>query len=171
MADRPTPPPLTKWLEPLEQRLTYAAAVYTALATLVVTVPYLSGSHPKLKGSPALALGIGLGSAAVVLVGARLRHRLGAALAAGLAGVAPWGGILSVPVLGLSFWLLFRNSRRMREERGLAPAPARGERPAGFRRRRPTAEADDGKRRPPASKRYTPPKAPDKGGRGGRRRG
>jgi hypothetical protein len=159
--------PLTKSLEPLEQRLVYAAGLYTAVATVIVTGPYLSGHHPKVKGSPVVALAIGLGAAALVLVAGRLRNRMGAAVAAGVAGVAPWGGILSFPVLALSAWLLMRNNRRLRAERGDRPAPVRGQRPA--RRRKDEADEADSRRRPPASKRYTPPKPPPtKPGRRGR---
>ncbi|HET9731077.1 MAG TPA: hypothetical protein VFP54_00245 [Acidimicrobiales bacterium] len=141
---------------PMDQRerlAVFAGAVLAAVAALAMWLPQVGKQSAAV---PAAVIGVALG--VVLFLTARRGGRLGAAMAAGLCAFGPWTRfvMVSYAFLALSGWLLFRNAKVLREERAAAGLPAR---PTRSRRRRNEPETPAGRKKPPPSKRYTPPRS------------
>ncbi|HZT67466.1 MAG TPA: hypothetical protein VFA11_16890 [Acidimicrobiales bacterium] len=165
-------------MERNERLATLAAAVLSVAAGVGFLAAFLVGHHRGHTSGTAVAVYTAgdFVFAGILAWAARAGNRFATGMIAVVGGFLLWGSTaISFPYLALAAWLLVRNSRAMRAqrdaERAAAPArprPAPAEKRAGgwFSRRKRSADTGPGGvRRPPPSKRYTPPRPPAKGGR------
>ncbi len=175
-------------MNPLDQRqrqITLAAAGLAAVVVLAIWIPQLGAHVRKGQVSPTLALISGIILAGLLASSLLINKRYIVGLAAlFLAFIGPWGNypLLAIPYAGLAGWLVITAGREAREEaakkreaaggapatsaRGRGGSPARSSdssgsarpRSGGFLRRGQRDETPT-KRKPPASRRYTPPKS------------
>ena len=175
-------------MNPLDQRqrqIALAAAGLAAVVFLAIWIPQLGAHVRKGQATPSLALISGLILAGLLASSLLINKRYIVGLAAlFLAFIGPWGSypLLAIPFAGLAGWLVITAGRQAREEAaqkreaagGGPAAPARGRgstsapsskastsarpRGGGFLRRGQRDETPT-RRKPPASRRYTPPKS------------
>jgi hypothetical protein len=175
-------------VNPLDQRqrqIALAAAGLAAVVFLAIWIPQLGAHVRKGQATPSLALISGLILAGLLASSLLINKRYIVGLAAlFLAFIGPWGSypLLAIPFAGLAGWLVITAGRQAREEAaqkreaagGGPAAPTRGRggtsapssnastsarpRGGGFLRRGQRDETPS-RRKPPASRRYTPPKS------------
>lgn len=134
-------------LDQREQRFSYAAAAFGALASAGLWAP----AFDETAGIVLAAIGVAM--AGLLALAARRGSRLLTGLAAVLLAFGPWGmaWILGFPFLCLAAWLLFRGGRLAAETRAARP-------PEPKREPKKKPEAPSARpSRPEANKRYTPP--------------
>jgi hypothetical protein len=168
-------------VSPLDQRqrqITLAAAAIAAVAVLAIWIPQLGAHVKKGQVTPTLALVSGLILAGLLAMSVVINKRYIVGLAAlFLAFLGPWGNyaLLAVPFAVLAGWLVITAGRQAREEAarkreqegGTQATSAKGRdssgsgarpRSGGFLRRAQPEESPT-RKKPPASRRYTPPKS------------
>jgi hypothetical protein len=174
-------------VNPLDQRqrqIALAAAGVAVVVFLAIWIPQLGSHVRKGQTTPLLALISGIILAGLLASSLLINKRYIVGLAAlFLAFIGPWGSypLLAIPYAGLAGWLVITAGRQAREEAaqkreatgGAPAAPARGgggtssrssDRSAGARPRgggflrRGQRDETPTRRKPPASRRYTPPK-------------
>lgn len=140
------------------EKLLALTGALVAVVTGFVLLGAVLAEHHHTKGQlPAAAyLGISGGFGVLLFLAARHGSRVASSVVAMLGGMVAMPGLLRYPYLALAVWLLLRNSRAMREQRGpTARQPAR--KPERARRGTQAPAAETASRRPDPSKRYTPP--------------
>jgi hypothetical protein len=167
-----------------QRQATLAGAAVAALAVLAIWIPQLGAHVRKGQTTPSLALASGLILAGLLAISLLINKRYIVGFAAlFLAFLGPWGNypLLAIPFAGLAGWLVITAGRQAREEAeakrreaGDSQAtPARGRgasvrgsssstspRPRrGGLLRRGQPDESPSRRKPPASRRYTPPKS------------
>lgn len=160
-------------LDSRERLAGFAGAALAAVGFCAIWIPHLGAHATKASGAltPDTDLLIGLVMAAALAGATALGRRalVGfVALFIGLGG--PWNSYLlaQIPFLALAGWLLMRASRISSEARRAAQAGKEAGNSRGRRsdkedgRGRKKGDQPAGRRRPEASKRYTPPKPPRK---------
>jgi hypothetical protein len=172
-------------LDQRQRRITLAAAGVAAVLVLAIWIPQLGAHVRKGQVTPSLALISGLILAGLLATSLLINKRYIVGLAAlFLAFLGPWGNyaLAAVPYAGLAGWLVITAGRQAREEAaqkreaagGAPAATARGRgspsarssgssagawpRGGGWLRRGQREESPT-RRKPSASRRYTPPKS------------
>lgn len=148
-----------KPLSPREQQVASWAAVVAGAASTGLWVPQF------FRAAAVLWAAIGLVMAGFLMWSARRGSRFLTGIACYVLAFGPWPIVLGggpFLVLGTILWFRGRPSpeeiEARRKERAQAMADRRAAKAAGRRRRPDAPPSDDGKKRPEASKRYTPPR-------------
>ena len=174
-------------MERNEQLVGFVGSVAAIALGLAIA---LGPRHPTYKGvqhvpwaqvaQPLLSKGVVVGVTAGFSVALWLASRHGSRVLTAVVSMAgalfALSGIFGFPFIAYAGWLLIRNSRTMREERAARTGSAGGGRasparatgrdvPARRRVRDAASTAAPASSRPDASKRYTPPRPPGRGGR------
>ncbi|MHB8295852.1 MAG: hypothetical protein ACYDH5_14770 [Acidimicrobiales bacterium] len=147
-------------MDSLDRRLGYGGAAIGAIAFVAGWAPHLAGR------GVAVAMAIGVGSAALMAVATRIGNRYLLAAACFLLGSAPWPSVLFVLLVPYMALFGFELIRASRQARRLGLARAGGGRTRAKSEPRPRGGSGGARRKtttppagPSASKRYTPPKA------------